>query len=751
VASLPTDKAPGPDGFTGLFIKACWHIIKFDFYKLCQDFWDGKVNLQSINDAFITLIPKVNSPEGPSDYRPISLLNICLKLLTKLLANRLQEKILDLVHVNQYGFLKNRTIQDCVAWAYEYIHQCKQSSQPVVILKLDFSKAFDTIEHQAILNILRCWGFDDRWLGWVQSIFSSGFSSVLLNGVPGKKFPCRRGVRQGDPFSPILFVAGADLLQSMVNSLADDGILSPPLPIPNSKFPIVQYADDTLLILQACPRQLLALKNLLETFALATGLRVNYSKSCLMPVNVDDQTLLNLANTFGCAVGSLPFTYLGLPLGTTRPTIQDLTPIVDHLERRLNASARFLDYGGRLQLVNSVLSTLPNHYLCSLKVHKTIIKIADRSRRHCLWAKEEGATSAHSLAAWELVCKPKKFGGLGIKKIELQNNALLLKQLHKFYSKADIPWVKLVWSLYSPDSPPHAQSKRGSFWWRDVFSLVHIYRSITSAIVATGDSVLFWKDYWCTDRLLCDDYPRLFSFSINEDSSVADMRLTTDLFESFVLPISVEANDELLQVQQIIQNISGDQTQNDTRTFVWGNSYTSAKYYNFIFSSLPIDEAINLIWKSKCLPKLKVFAWLLMMDRLNTKDLMIRKNWILEDGPQCVLCDSHSIETREHMFFHCSFATDCWVRAGIHWDCSLDISSRILQAKSVFSKPCFFEIFTCAAWNIWKERNGFIFNQQGPSLSRWGVRFKSDLMLHQYRVKPSLVQELLDWILNSFS
>jgi hypothetical protein len=102
-------------------------------------------------------------------------------------------------------------------------------------------------------------------------------------------------------------------------------ILLPPLPILGADFPIVQYADDTLLILQACPFQLLALKNPLQKFADATGLRVNYSKYCLMPINVDDYYLQLLANTFGCAMGKLFFPHLGLPLGTTRPTVQDLT------------------------------------------------------------------------------------------------------------------------------------------------------------------------------------------------------------------------------------------------------------------------------------------------------------------------------------------------------------------------------------------------------------------------------------------
>jgi hypothetical protein len=124
VKALPNDKSPGPDGFNNEFLKKNWPIISHDFYKLCSAFFDNTVCLRSINSSFITLVPKVDLPRKVTNIRSISLLNSSIKLITKMLANRLQQIITSLVHKNQYGFIKTRTIQDCLAWSYEYLHLC---------------------------------------------------------------------------------------------------------------------------------------------------------------------------------------------------------------------------------------------------------------------------------------------------------------------------------------------------------------------------------------------------------------------------------------------------------------------------------------------------------------------------------------------------------------------------------------------------------------------------------------------------
>jgi hypothetical protein len=115
---------------------------------------------------------------------------------------------------------------------------------------------------------------------------------------------------------------------------------------------------------------------------------------------------------------------------------------------------------------------------------------------------------------------------------------------------------------------------------------------------------------------------------------------------------------------------------------------------------------------------------------------MVRKKWQLDNGPGFVLCDEALLEKRDHLFFDCAFAQQCWAELGIIWNMDLQFTDQFLQARRAFTGPCFMEVMACVAWNIWKERNAFIFQGKQPSYGHWRVRFQH-VMLHQFRVKTS--------------
>jgi hypothetical protein len=473
-------------------------------------------------------------------------------------------------------------------------------------LKLDFEKAFDTIEHTTILQMLQHFGFPERWLSWMRAILSSGSSAILLNGVPGKSFKCKRGVRQGDPLSPLLFVIAAELLQILVNKASGQGLLKAPLPHNFDEFPIIQYADDTLLVLQANANQLFFLKALLNSYETASGLKVNYMKSQMIPINVSPEKMQHLANTFGCQIGSLPFTYLGLPMGTTKPRIDDLSPIMDRVEHRLSVYSIWLSYSGRLQMVNSAITPIVTYTLCTIKVPKGFIENIDRARKQCLWRGNDDTAKGGNLVVWPTVMQPKEKGGLRVINLRLQNDALLLKQLDKFYNKTDIPWVNLIWNKYYEGKVPHECRELGSFWWRDIMRLNIIYRRIAKCTLGDGSTISFWDDLW-TDNILSVEYPRLYSFAINNSISVHTLMIEQDLKDIF-LPLSAQAHAELLLLQDRLQNIPYDGSDADIWMPFWGSKYSSRRFYAHAFSGVDSHLVYKMLWKSSCTPRINFFC-----------------------------------------------------------------------------------------------------------------------------------------------
>jgi hypothetical protein len=130
-------------------------------------------------------------------------------------------------------------------------------------------------------------------------------------------------------------VLDVDLLQSILNRAMQQDLISAPLPGPTCPdFPVIQYADDTLVVMKADEKQILCLKAILQSFADSTGLTVNYNKSSMMPINMSQERLQHFANTLQCRTGCLPFTYLGLPLVTTKPSLNHFMPIVQRVEKK---------------------------------------------------------------------------------------------------------------------------------------------------------------------------------------------------------------------------------------------------------------------------------------------------------------------------------------------------------------------------------------------------------------------------------
>jgi hypothetical protein len=154
---------------------------------------------------------------------------------------------------------------------------------------------------------------------------------------------------------------------------------------------------------------------------------------------------------------------LGLPLDTTKPTVQEFLPLVKKCERRILVTSNLLSQAGKLIMVNSVISSFPTFMMCSMKIPITVIKQIDMYRKHCLWRGSDINSKKPPKAAWKMVCLPKEEGGLGVIDLRVHNEALLLKNLHKFFNKVNLPWVKLIWDNYYKDGKLPNKTKKAPF------------------------------------------------------------------------------------------------------------------------------------------------------------------------------------------------------------------------------------------------------------------------------------------------
>nr|CAN73960.1 hypothetical protein VITISV_023007 [Vitis vinifera] len=541
------DKAPGPDGFTVAFWQFCWEFVKEEIVDVFKEFFEEKSFAKSLNSTFLVLIPKKGGAEDLGDFRPISLLGGVYKLLAKVLANRIKGVLDKVVSPDQNAFVKGRQILDASLIANEVIDYWFKRKEKGLICKLDIEKAYDSINWKFLMKVMRKMGFGDRWMKWIWWCISTASFSILVNGVLAGYFPNSRGLRQGDPLSPYLFVLGMEVLSAMLRRVVDGGFISGCNIQGRGGMEInvsyLLFADDTIIFCEARQDHITYLSWILVWFEAASGLRINLAKSEVIPVGeVEDIEML--AVELGCKVGTLPSVYLGLPLGAK---------------------------------------------------HKAM----------AMWDGERG--------------------GLGIRKIDLLNKALLGKWIWRFAFEEDFFWRRVVGVKYGQlGFGWRTKEARGTFGvgvWRDILK----------------------ESYWCWDNIefKVGKGTKLFALAVQRNASVNEMWDSSLGQGGWNIRLSRNSNDwELDALGELLHLLRDLRISLEEDAVIWKGEgqgrFRIRDAYKLLSGSNVITFPKKSIWVDKVPTKVAFFAWEASWEKVLTLDKLQRRGWQFPN--RCFLC-----------------------------------------------------------------------------------------------------------------
>ncbi|CAJ2637088.1 unnamed protein product [Trifolium pratense] len=444
VWSSDGNKCPGPDGFNFNFLTTCWEIVKFDIMDFFSEFYNKSSLPKAITASFIALIPKKDHPQVLSDYRPICLVSSLYKILSKVLAARLKKVLGKLISKVQSAFLPNRQILDGVLVVNELLDLAKRRKDKCLFFKVDFERAYDTVNWNFLEYMMVRMGFAEGWRQWIRACVFQSSMSVLVNGSPTGDFNVDKGLRQGDPLSPFLFLIVAEGLTGLMNKAVATGLFHGYKVSNTILFHTLQFADDTIIVGEGNWDNLWSIKTVLRSFELVSGLKVNFFKSKLYGINLDDRFLRASSSFLHCGVDHLPFRFLGIPVGANPRRKATWSPILDVMKKRLSIwNGRHLSIGGRVTLIKSVLSSLPLYFFSFFKAPACVIKELVCIQRQFLWS---GGLDSNKMCwvSWDQICQPKENGGLGIKNLELFNSSLLCKWKWRCLNDTESPWYDLL-------------------------------------------------------------------------------------------------------------------------------------------------------------------------------------------------------------------------------------------------------------------------------------------------------------------
>ena len=301
-----------------------------------EDFRTGRCQMDRLNKAYIVLLPKFQGAEQIGDFRPIALSNSLYLIFTKVLANRLREVLPSLISPFPSAFIPGRQMADSIVLAEEIVAAWHRDGTAGFMWKVDFAKAYDSIDWHFLWNVLRRRGFPETWVRWVKQCVTTSTFSVLVNGRPqGGWIHPQRGIRQGCPLAPLLFILAVDALAVCTSQVCLHGALSGfQSPSLSGGIPLLQYVDDTTFFIQGSTETAQTLLIMMDIFSDFSGLRLNRAKSTLVGFGLSAEELSGSSQILETPIGSLPIQYLGVPLVDCRLRIHDWQPVFEKVETR---------------------------------------------------------------------------------------------------------------------------------------------------------------------------------------------------------------------------------------------------------------------------------------------------------------------------------------------------------------------------------------------------------------------------------
>ncbi|CAN1806454.1 Transposon TX1 uncharacterized 149 kDa protein [Linum perenne] len=668
VFDIGAHQAPGPDGFSACFYHEFWDLVAPDLIAAVIDFFESIDILPALNHTWIALLPKVVEVKTMKEIRPIGLCNVPYKVISKILTKRLGRILPTIISPTQNGFVQGRAIADNMLIAHEIMHFMAgrtSGKTKYMALKLDMEKAYDRIEWPFLFTTMRMMGFGELWISWIRKCVTSASFAVLFNGQKHGYFHSSRGLRQGDPLSPLLFAICSEGLITLLNQAQSTNALAGMRL--NAYSPILthlMFADDTYLFLRASLEDIDSLLQILACYQEVSGQKVNLSKSAVSFCKVTplhDQT--DFCRALGVRASTVEDEYLGLPTTMKRSKVETFKYVEEMVLSKLQAwRGKFLSPAGMEILVKSVLSALPVYTMTCFLLPKKNIKRLTTLIRDFWWGQHDGRRKI-KWVLWSRLCTPKSKGGLGFRDLHHFNLALLARQGLKIITEPDSLLAQVYKGKYFHDSTFLLAERRSnpSWGWSSIIASRDLLVQGLRCQVGTGLQILAFQDNWIPtvpprppERTFTNEpwspYTHVAMF-INHGSW--DIQLLTRVFSSIDV-------DRISFIPLPIETIP-DQ-------FVWqfsdSGAYTVHSGYDIIHYGLvdipefgptsPMDaDARNGIWTFPIPPKLQFFIWKCVLGVLPTRTAL---NVRIPDFPRsCPVCEV-SEESVCHLLLFCPLA-----------------------------------------------------------------------------------------------